>query len=251
MDRGRADRFVGDNVAVVQSLGNTHSLVTKSLFTSVKEALEHLDNDLLGSNSVFKSVWKKAIEKFRADYGKDPSSDKDKMTVSIIAYTLGPPEKLYNTLNEELRKHGSSGGNWDAFPFKGWWLLLHRALVNIPTTPEKIKPLERIPLYRGSPIKYRFSTTLCAAFGCLTSTTTSLDVAKEFIGPTGKGTLFEIDGIPMGALGIQKYSAFPEEEEVLLYPFSSFQVKEVKEEGPITRVKLSAAGPVVGYNFQA
>lgn len=259
MNWGRANRFVDNyesSIAIVPSLYNTHHLVNKSQFTSVKEALDWLAKDR-SSNPDFDAVWREAVEEWRAmNHGKDPSSAKDMMTVSIIAYTLEEPKtrkepkkSMYDILNAELRKHGSSGGNWDAFPFKGWWLLLHRALVNVPTSPPNMEPLKRITLYRGTKLKFRFSTRDCAAFGCLTSTSTSLTKAKEFLGP--RGTLFEIDCVPMAALGIKQYSAFPDEEEVLLYPFSSFQVKEVKEDGPITRVKLTAAGPVVGYNFQA
>ncbi len=71
----------------------------------------------------------------------------------------------------------------------------------------------------------------------VSSCTSKLEVAKGFLGFSGKRTLFEVT--PAGAVGIKSFSAFTGEEEYILAPGTQLQVTDVKaERGGLCTVKL-------------
>lgn len=162
------------------------------------------------------------------------------------------PIPLYRDLNEKSKKLGNSDDNWKRFPYKGWWYMLHYALKTVPSTPARIQPLAKVPLYRGVSAKVKFSPDgledeMLYSFNHFASTSTSKAVALQFAGEGG--TLIELGVVPLVALGVKAYSALPHEDEVLLGPWSTFEFIGTRMEGKTTCVGLMSAGPTITYTF--
>jgi len=207
---------------------------------TLNQAKLYLRQDLQ-SNRAFCNLWSAATKKYHTDNKKQANVDDD-LIISVLAYTM-EVGMLYKDLNMECRNFGISMKDWDTFPYKGWWCLLHEAVKVLPHSPPSLKPLAHIRCYRGVLHLQTFSKALFKqkelfCFNQFGSASTNENTAMKFT--KGEGTLFEIDRIPLDALGIKNYSAYPKEEEILILPSCQFQVTQQRKEGNIMRVKLSS-----------
>nr|BFE65747.1 hypothetical protein GCM10020063_102730 [Dactylosporangium thailandense] len=101
-------------------------------------------------------------------------------------------------------------------------------------------PARREPLWRGVRMDLRRQYPLgqTVTWWGVSSCTSSLGVARSFMGGSGKRTLFEV--VPLRAVGIRSYSAFTGEEEFILTPGTQLTVTDVKaERGGLCTVKLT------------
>lgn len=210
---------------------------------SLEKAKRYLSLDL-ENNPKFSKQWSEAkrIVEMNIVYGwKPPTVDID-LIVSIMAFTVEDrttSAQLYTEMNNLSRELGKSKDSWKNFQYKGWYAMMTHALSALPTSPSTIVPGAPIKCYRGvnrmfDPKHPKKQVT----FNCFTSTSRDKNEAMGFLSKS-EGTLFEFDSIPKHALGIKGYSQYPDEEEVLLAPWTCFDVAEVRKEGAFTLVKLS------------
>jgi len=77
---------------------------------------------------------------------------------------------------------------------------------------------------------------------CFTSTSKSQSVAKEFARKSGRNVILEIELHPRGFSNIdihdEKMSIYPEEQEVLLLPFTQFEVMSISTEEKLTIITM-------------
>lgn len=137
---------------------------------------------------------------------------------ALICYTLEKPP-VYRYFNSDSRK--GFGGDGMDFP-----ILMHllsegcrKILASLPKE-ERTKEL-----YRGTSIPFTVQPGELVRFGSYTSTTHSAEIAEKFR-RNASGTQFVITA-KLGA-PITFLSAFPEEEEVLIPPYETFEVVTVE-----------------------
>ncbi|XP_063924453.1 NAD(P)(+)--arginine ADP-ribosyltransferase 2-like [Zophobas morio] len=139
--------------------------------------------------------------------------------IAIIAYTSN--SNLYKDFNERCRKMDSDK-SWEKFPYKSLYALLARSIHDIDNVP----PVTTEIYYRGMKQKVRSLKMGQHIFSKqFMSCTPKKAVADNFLGP--KGTLLIYQGSPRAACGIKNLSMFPEEEELLVFPWNVFEVTNI------------------------
>jgi len=162
--------------------------------------------------------------------------------IYIIEYPEGKP--LYQSFNEETRQI-KSFFEWENFPYRGMWLLLHKALANQ-------KPLSRsMNVYRGVSISFGAEVGQIVSFKQYTSTSSNVNVPYRFIRASRKEmsecTLFDIE-IEVG-LEMEDFFGYGE-EEILLPPYDALQVTEIEEDRNGLRIiRLKQVGSAMIWNF--
>ena len=150
----------------------------------------------------------------------DPMGLSRDEVLALICYTLEKPP-VYRYFNNDNRK-GYAGDGKD-FPILSYLLkeACRKILASCP------KPERTRDLYRGTSIPFSASVGQIVRFGAYTSSTQSKKVADEFRVKQGSsGTQFVITS-KLGA-PIKFLSAYPEEEEVLIPPYETFEVVKVE-----------------------
>lgn len=138
---------------------------------------------------------------------------------AVICYTLEKPP-VYRFFNGDTRK--GYGGDGMDFPILTY--LLQEACRKILSSTPKTERTKIV--YRGVSIPFAAKVGQKVRFGSYTSSTASKDVAESFR-QDNEGTQFVIES-KIGA-SIKSFSAFPEEEEVLLPPYEVYRVIKVEE----------------------
>ena len=165
---------------------------------------------------------KKALRKARQIEDKFPHMSVDKRA-AIVLYTMEdtPREQSpYYVMNEALRaKDRSVVRIWRDYI----WLLLH-ALKELPPSPlrQVVRGCKRPMSFFGLQVTPGKEIT----WSSFSSTAHTVDVMHTFLGETGTRVLFMIELVePFVARDVQEFSLFPGENELLLPPNVSFEVK--------------------------
>ena len=165
---------------------------------------------------------KKALRKAGQIEEKFPHMSVDKRA-AIVLYTMEdtPREQSpYYAMNEALRaKDRSVVRIWRDYI----WLLLH-ALKELPPSPlrQVVRGCKRPMSFFGLQVKPGKEIT----WSSFSSTAHTVDVMQTFLGETGPRVLFIIELVePFVARDVQEFSLFPGENELLLPPNVSFEVK--------------------------
>ena len=137
---------------------------------------------------------------------------------AVICYTLEKPP-VYRYFNGDARK--GYGGDGMDFPILTY-LLREACRKILATTPKEDRT--RI-VYRGVSVPFAAEVGQKVRFGSYTSTTANKKVADEF--QTPEGTQFVI--VTKIGAPIKMFSAFPEEEEVLLPPYEIYRIHRIEE----------------------
>lgn len=208
-------------------------------------ALPDLNRTEFQTNKVYADSWVQASSQWqdRKDSVPKPPGFRDEHGVALLAYTANTP--LHKEFNTALREAGRTRVHYlQHFPFKTFHFLLTEAL-------QLLSKAQRSPqchqVFRGVQ-GLRFQPTGRGAtvrLGGFASASLKNATAQHF----GEDTFFGIWtclGIP-----IRGYSLFPEEEEVLIPPFETFQVINSSRpaQGP-TRIYLRALGKHSVYNCE-
>jgi hypothetical protein len=144
---------------------------------------------------------------------------------AFYLYTTESP--FYRRLNVALRDADRSHVD----PYRPYLRLFFSAVSHLDG--------QRPPLYRGvaMDLSPRYPVGRVVTWWGVSSCTTSLQIAREFLGTRGKRTLFEV--VPQAAVGIRAFSAFTEEEEYVLPPGTRLKVADVKaEKGGLCTIRL-------------
>jgi hypothetical protein len=174
----------------------------------------------------FELLIKKAIKK--AKKVKNHPNMSECMKAAVVIYTMEdyPRENSpYFIMNKALRERNRGlVGPWRDYI----WLLLH-ALREIP-------PGDTTFVVRGCQKLASELGEQCAQGGSFiwssfSSTATTVDVMKTFLGTEGPRTLFQLTLFPGIARSIQDFSLFPNENEVLLPINVEFDVTSICDMG--------------------
>ncbi len=136
---------------------------------------------------------------------------------ALHLYTLG--SGFYKALNEALR-HPDRRQAWHYLPYLR---LLLAALSKLPRTSQ--------PLYRGvaKDLRADYGTGRTVTWWGISSCTPKLEIARQFLGQAGRRTLFEVHTIR--AVSIRPFSAYAQEDELVLAPGTQLRVEQVVDRG--------------------
>ncbi len=210
------------------------------------------------AESIFKGQeqkYEKKIKKNLSDLGQQSYSHLH--YISLICYTMNNPN-FYVTFNKKCRN--TSVDTWCDFPYKSlWYLLSHIPIdtlsqVNNTKNTFVINYLTIIPrigkffypkpfqAFRGVRFHYgdELQTNAVIILKQFTSASLRKEIALFFIteSQAKKGTLIKFLFPPCASKSIKQYSLFPEEEEILVYPWSLFVVHEINRNGSIHNLVL-------------
>ncbi|NWZ35250.1 NRT2 ribosyltransferase, partial [Brachypodius atriceps] len=189
-------------------------------------------------NEKFKENWTKATAEWQKR-GSVSSPLAPDQAIALMAYTM-KDMKLYKQFNMAVREAGSSSQKYrNEFQFKSLHFLLTQALQKLR------RPNECQEVFRGvSRYQYKANKDEKIRFGQFASTSLSKTVAQGF----GNDTVFKV--YTCHGVDIQKFSMYPEEEEVLIPPFETFKVINVSKEGNTMHIELRSTGNSSNYECE-
>ncbi|KAM6211197.1 GPI-linked NAD(P)(+)--arginine ADP-ribosyltransferase 1 [Sarcoramphus papa] len=208
----------------------------------MEEELEELNRTEFANNSIYAKAWTLAAAEWRSRWGHvpQPPALQPEQAVALLAYTLQGP--LHQAFNAAVREAGRSRGEYlGTFHFKALHFLLSEALRIL----RDARPRRCHRVYRGvQGIRFTAQHRQSVRFGQFTSTS----LRNESTRPFGQDTFFSVEtcyGVP-----IRDFSFFPEEEEVLIPPFESFEVTDVNRDGDRALIQLRSQAALSTYNCE-
>ncbi|KAM4906964.1 erythroblast NAD(P)(+)--arginine ADP-ribosyltransferase-like [Sylvia borin] len=204
---------------------------------SVTMEFQEVQNSDFLKNEKFKYEWESATDKWK-ERGSVSSSLTPDQAIALMAYTMREME-LYERFNEAVRKAGKSSWEYrNEFHFKSLHFLLTQALQKL-RRPNNCKNV-----FRGVKDHFNVKQGDEVRFGQFASTSLSEKVAQRF----GQATMFKV--YTCHGADIQKYSMYPEEEEVLIPPFETFKVIGVSENSKTTHIELRSNRNFSNYDCE-
>ncbi|NXV23740.1 NARE ribosyltransferase, partial [Cepphus grylle] len=212
----------------------------------MEEELEELNSTEFANNWIYAKAWTQAAAEWRSRWDRvpQPPALRLEQAVALMAYTLEQPLQgpLYKAFNVAVREAGRSREAYlSTFHFKVLHFLLSEAL----RTLRDAQPHRCYRVYRGvQGIRFTARRQQSVRFGHFTSTT----LQENMIRPFGQDTFFSVDtcyGVP-----IRSFSFYPDEEEVLIPPFESFEVTNVTRVGDRAFIQLRSQATFSTYNCE-
>ncbi|KAM6144693.1 LOW QUALITY PROTEIN: erythroblast NAD(P)(+)--arginine ADP-ribosyltransferase-like [Phoenicopterus ruber ruber] len=207
----------------------------------MEQELQELNRTEFANNSVYAKAWTLAAAEWQSRQGRVPQPRvlRPEQAVALLAYTMESP--LYEAFNAAVREAGRSREEYlGAFHFKALHFLLTQAL---QAPDAQRRRCHRV--YRGvRGIHFTARHRQSIRFGRFTSTS----LRKESTWPFGHDTFFSVEtcyGVPIGV-----YSFYPEEEEVLIPPFESFEVTNITRDGDRALIQLRSQAASSTYNCE-
>ena len=228
-DDGSTKRAIGRLNALKTCLKFNYSPAEKALYEKT------LANELV-KNSLFREGWEFARQNL---HKKDKSLEENEF-LAVFTYTY-KTIPVYSEFNKKTRELGPEDSRYD---FKAMYYFLSAAMNHISQKTLQTKPYQ---VYRG--VTYPVTAVVGQQFyfDSFTSTSTDQLVAERFLTKTGENaskSLFTIETYQ--GEKIDKFSAFPEEKEVLVSPCEIFKVLKISNRGNgIKEVQLKSSGMTV------
>lgn len=208
----------------------------------MEEELQELNRTEFTNNSIYANAWTIAAAEWRNRRGRVPQTStlRPEHAIAFLAYTQQGP--LYRAFNVAVREAGRSRGEYlRNFHFKVLHFLLTEALRSLRDT--RHHQCHRV--YRGvQGIRFTARSWQSIRFGHFTSASLRYESTQNF----GQDTFFSMEtcyGVP-----IRDFSSFPEEEEVLIPPFESFEVTSVTRNGSRALIQLRSQAANSTYNCE-
>ncbi|NXL54148.1 NARE ribosyltransferase, partial [Podilymbus podiceps] len=208
----------------------------------MEEELQELNRTEFAHNSNYAKAWTLAAAEWRNRRGRVPQPWvlRPEQAVALLAYTLEGP--LYEAFNAAVREAGRSREKYlGDFHFK----VLHFLLTEALRALRDAQPRRCYHVYRGvRGIRFTAQHRQSIRFSHFTSTSTQKESTQRF----GHDTVFSVQtcyGVP-----IRNFSFFPEEEEVLIPPFESFEVTNVTRVGDRALIQLRSQAARSTYNCE-
>ncbi|XP_053802533.1 NAD(P)(+)--arginine ADP-ribosyltransferase 2-like [Vidua chalybeata] len=199
-------------------------------------ALPALNSSEFQENKNFAQVWVKATAEWQKR-GSSSSTLSPAQAIALMAYTMND---VYREFNSAVREAGRSSQEYrDNFHFKTLHFLLTQALQKLR------RPNDCQNVFRGVR-NYHFEVEPGekVRFGQFASTSQSKEVSQRY----GTDTMFEV--YTCHGVDIQKFSYDESQKEVLVPPFETFEVIDVKAEGNTLKIGLRSAGNSSNYNCE-
>uniref|UniRef100_A0A8C3QMR4 NAD(P)(+)--arginine ADP-ribosyltransferase n=1 Tax=Cyanoderma ruficeps TaxID=181631 RepID=A0A8C3QMR4_9PASS len=202
-------------------------------------ALPDLNCSEFQNNPLFARVWPEAVAKWQSQGSRvSPLSSPDQ-AIALMAYTRND---LYQQFNAAVRVAGRSAQEYRKnFHFKTLHFLLTQAL----GTLRHAQNVQCRRVFRGvRDVKFKAQPGQRVRFGQFISTSLSKKTAERF----GRDTIFQVH--TCHGVDIQQFSNYPNEEEVLIPPFETFEVTLVSRDRGRTLIQLHSNGTFSKYNCE-
>ncbi|NXB71069.1 NARE ribosyltransferase, partial [Donacobius atricapilla] len=204
--------------------------------TAALPALNHTD---FQQNPLFAHAWAIATALWEMGGSRVSPLASPAQAIAVMAYTMNG---LYKDFNAAVKAAGHSPQQYrDSFHFKVLHFLLTDALATLRAT-QGSQCHDVCRGVKGKRFEARRGDTV--RFGRFTSTSLKEIAAECF----GTGTIFQVH--TCHGAGIQEFSYFPFEQEVLIPPFETFEVTKVTQEGDTTQIQLRSTGNFSRYNCE-
>jgi hypothetical protein len=239
----RDDRFVDfkDSFKKLPSNGYDHTFIYKYVrkLVSVKfsQILQLLQEELC-TNTIYGNIWNKA--RYSNNELKYPSSLPRECHIALIAYTMEGP--LYKDFNAKLRLL-KNASDWKNFNYKSLYALLARSIHGIDNNPS-VTPRYFYRAMSCRPEALNFEVGDYIYPSQFLSCSVNKEVAVRFMGDE-QATLITFHGGPLAACGIANHSVHPEEEEILVFPWSTFEVTKIHRSASEDVISLRSIGCLV------
>ncbi|XP_039947359.1 erythroblast NAD(P)(+)--arginine ADP-ribosyltransferase-like [Hirundo rustica] len=202
-------------------------------------ALPALNRSEFQDNPVFAQAWLKAVAEWQRKGSPVSPLSSPAQAIAVMAYSMNDVHKAFNTA---VRTAGSSPWEYrDNFHFKTLHFLLTQALAKL----RDAKGQQCRNVFRGVcryQSKARQGDTV--QFGQFASSSLTKESAMRY----GTNTLFKVH--TCHSVGIQNFSKYPEEEEVLIPPFETFKVTKFTWVGDRAEIQLHSSGTFSKYNCE-
>ncbi|XP_074383962.1 erythroblast NAD(P)(+)--arginine ADP-ribosyltransferase-like [Zonotrichia albicollis] len=199
--------------------------------TNMTATLSALNNSEFQRNPLFTQTWLKAADEWQSRGSPVSPLSSPAQAIALMAYTM---DELHTEFNAAVRTAGRSIQEYrDNFHFKTLHFLLTQALVTL----RQAQNGQCHNVYRGVS-QYRFKAKLgdIVRFGQFSSASQSERTAKDF----GSATVFEV--YTCHGADIREFSKYPNEKQVLIPPYETFEVINVSQEGERARIQLRSKG---------
>ncbi|NXF00228.1 NAR1 ribosyltransferase, partial [Menura novaehollandiae] len=205
-------------------------------------ALPALNRSEFRPNGDFPQAWALAAAEWRVR-GSPASPLSPAQAVALLAYTA--PVPLHRTFNAAVRAAGRSRREYrDNFHFKTLHFLLTDALATL--RGRRGQRCHRVSRgVRG--VRFEARPGRRVRFGHFASASLRGESSRAF----GTDTEFQVQTCQ--GVAIREFSFFPDEDEVLIPPFETFEVTEVTnatKDGDGARIRLRSAGTQSNYNCE-
>ncbi|XP_039578637.1 NAD(P)(+)--arginine ADP-ribosyltransferase 2-like [Passer montanus] len=199
--------------------------------------LPSLYNFEFQKNPLFAQTWVKAKTEWHTRGSPVSPLSSPAQAVAVMAYTM---KYLYKEFNAAVHVAGRSRQEYrNNFHFKMLHFLLTQALVSLRHAQKG--QCHRV--FRGvRDIHFKARQGQRVRFGQFTSTSLSKEIALQF----GTGTIFEVH--TCHGMAIQQFSMYPEEKEVLIPPYETFEVTQIIWDGKRTLIWLRSTGTFSKHN---
>ncbi|XP_057886111.1 erythroblast NAD(P)(+)--arginine ADP-ribosyltransferase-like [Melospiza georgiana] len=207
--------------------------------TKMIAELPALNNSEFQQNPLFAQALLNATAKWRGQKSPVSSLSSPAQAIALMAYTM---DELYTEFNKAVRTAGRSSQEYrDNFHFKTLHFLLTQALVTL----RQAQNGQCHNVYRGVS-KYRFKAKPgdMVRFGQFSSASRNGKTAKLF----GSATVFQV--YTCHGAAIWNFSKYPDEKEVLIPPYETFEVIKVSQEGERATIQLRSNGTFSKYNCE-
>ncbi|XP_064000127.1 erythroblast NAD(P)(+)--arginine ADP-ribosyltransferase-like [Pogoniulus pusillus] len=206
----------------------------------MEEEVAELNRAELSSDRQYAEAWALAAEEWRSRRGRVPAALVPEQALALLAYTQ--QGALHRRFNAAVRQGGRSRGHYlRSFPFKALHFLLSRALAALGAA----QPPRCRRVYRGvRGVRFRARPGSAVRFGHFASASTSNGSAAAF----GRDSFFCLR--TCYGVAVRDFSFYPEEDEVLIPPFESFEVLSVSQAGGTALIELRSRGGHSNYNCE-
>ncbi|NXQ04745.1 NRT2 ribosyltransferase, partial [Vidua macroura] len=199
-------------------------------------ALPALNSSEFQENKNFAQVWVKATAEWQKR-GSSSSTLSPAQAIALMAYTM---KDVYREFNDAVREAGRSSQEYrNNFHFKTLHFLLTQALQKLR------RPNDCQNVFRGvKNVQFDAEVGEKVRFGQFASSSQDKKVSQGY----GTDTMFEV--YTCHGVDIQKFSYNESQKEVLIPPFETFEVIDVKTEGSTKNIELRSAGNSSNYNCE-
>ncbi|KAL9868246.1 erythroblast NAD(P)(+)--arginine ADP-ribosyltransferase-like [Geothlypis trichas] len=199
------------------------------------EKLPELKRSDFLKNGTFEKIWKKATAECENKGSCSSTLTKDQ-AIAVMVYTM---RDVYSDFNTAVRTAGKTSQEYqDKFYFKTLHFLLTDVL-------QKLRPDKCLNVSRGvRNFQFKVNKGDKVRFGHFASSSLDKAVAQGF----GTDTMFEVR--TCHGVDIQKFSFRPNEKEVLIPPFETFKVIDVRNEGSTQNIVLNSTGKSSKYDCE-
>ncbi|XP_074385325.1 erythroblast NAD(P)(+)--arginine ADP-ribosyltransferase-like isoform X2 [Zonotrichia albicollis] len=203
------------------------------------EALSALNRSDFDQNPLFAQAWPEARAKWQSLGSPVSPLSSPAQAIALMAYTM---DELYREFNAAVRTAGRSRQEYrHNFHFKTLHFLLTQALVTL----RQAQNGQCHNVYRGKRThRFKAKPGDIIRFGQFSSASQSEKAAKDF----GSATVFEV--YTCHGAAIWNFSKYPNEKEVLIPPYETFEVIKVSQEGEKARIQLRSNGTFSKYNCE-